>query len=297
MRDLRNRMRSVGQSLQVTQAMKLISTAKLRKARRKLEEATPYFDAIREAMAGFVAGAEGKGGPWFDAREGKAGRRRATLVITSDRGLAGGYNQAVIRYVERTRAPGSILLPVGNVGKRWFVERDYVILEDFARAEKEPSISEAKEIAAFAAGLFLAGRIDEFGVVYTHMHSTVKLEPVEIGLLPLDADRLLRAHGLGAVRSGAGARPSGPGAAPRVEPDEEGLFAVLVPAYLKGVVYGALVESYASEQAARMAAMDSASKSARDMIDRLGLRYNRARQASITAELSEIVAGAAALEG
>jgi F-type H+-transporting ATPase subunit gamma len=286
MRDIRNRMKSVRQTLQVTGAMKLISTSKLRKARRRLDETLPYFDAIRDAMRDIISHAEGHGAAWFDTRAGKANRRVATLVITADIGKAGGYNHSVIRFVEDSCPARSILMPVGAVGKRYFMEKDYVLLEDFAVSTKEPSVYEAKEIASFVVGQFVAGRIDEFRVVYTRMHSTVKLEPEMLVLLPLDAARFAE---------GAGRLGREPGTAYSYEPDEEGVFDVLVPQYLKGAIYGALVQSFASEQAARMAAMDTASKNAEEMLARLGLGYNRARQAAITREITEIVAGAAAL--
>ena len=285
MRDVRLRMRSVRQSLQVTQAMKLISTAKLRKARRRLEETRPYFEAIREAMHDIVElGAVGSGA-WFDAREGKAARKTAVLVVSSDRGLAGGYNAQVIRFVEERCPPGSILLPIGSIGKRHFMDKDYVLLEDFPASPKEPTVYEARDIAAFAAELFLAGRIDEFKAVYTRLESVVRQSPEMLDLLPLAQERL---------EPGRRARRQ----APRFSylPDEETVFDSLVPKYLKGVIYGALVESFASEQAARMTAMDAASKNAKQMLDRLQLLYNRARQAAITGEVTEIVAGAAALE-
>ncbi len=284
MRDIRNRMKSVRQTLQVTSAMKLISTSKLRKARRRLDETLPYFDAIRGAMLDIMLHAGGHGAKWFDPRADKAPRRVATLVVTADIGKAGGYNHAVIRFVEESCPPRSILMPVGAVGKRYFMEKDYVLLEDFAVSTKEPSVYEAKEIASFAVDQFTAGRIDEFRVVYTRMHSTIKLEPEMLTLLPLDAERVA-----------SDGRHRHHDVEYSYEPSENDVFDVLVPQYLKGAIYGALVQSFASEQAARMAAMDTASKNAEEMLGRLGLVYNRARQAAITNEVSEIVAGAAAL--
>ncbi|HTX71300.1 MAG TPA: ATP synthase F1 subunit gamma [Rectinemataceae bacterium] len=285
MRDIRNRMKSVRQSLQVTSAMKLISTAKLRKARRRLDETLPYFTAIREVMRDIEANASDYGEKWFDLRANKPDRKVATLVITADKGLAGGYNHFVIRFAEEHCPPGSILMPLGAVGKRYFIEKDYVLLEDFARSVKEPTVYEAAEVASFAAGQYLMGRVDEFRVIFTRMHSTVKLEPEMITLLPLDVEAI---------------RATGHRTSERTvysyEPDESALFDILVPQYVEGIVYGALVQAFASEQAARMTAMDSASKNADEMLGRLQLVYNRARQASITSEVSEIVAGAAALE-
>jgi F-type H+-transporting ATPase subunit gamma len=290
MRDIRNRMKSVRQTLQITGALKLISTSKLRKARRRLEDTLPYFDGISNAMRDIISHSEENGQKWFDAREKKPNRKVATLVITADMGKAGGYNHQIIRFVEESCPKGSFLLPIGLVGKRYFMEKDYVLVEDFATT-KEPTVYEAKEIAAFAAAEFLEGKIDEFKVVYTKMHSIVKLEPTVQTLLPLDAKVIARERGaLGAEAAGEAEPPYS------YMPSEEGLFDALVPQYLKGVVYGALVSAFASEQAARMTAMDAATKNADEMLGKLTLRYNRARQASITSEVTEIVSGAAALE-
>ena len=284
MRDIRNRMKSVRQTLQVTGAMKLISTSKLRKARRRLEETMPYFQGIADAMRDIISHSEESARKWFDDRPEKKARRSATVVVTSDKGLAGGYNHNVIRFVEESCPPGSVLLPIGNVGKRYFMEKDYVLFEDFATS-KEPSVYEAKDVSAFAVSQFLSEKIDEFSIVYTDMKSVVQLEPAMEKLLPLDRS-ILDAPGR--------ARPDNEEY--RYLPDVEGLFDALVPHYLKGVIYGSLVDAFASEQAARMTAMDAATKNAEEMLGRLGLRYNRARQAAITSEVSEIVAGAAALE-
>jgi F-type H+-transporting ATPase subunit gamma len=210
----------------------------------------------------------------------------ATLVITADRGLAGGYNNSVIRHVEERVPAGSILLPVGLVGKRAFMDRDYLLLQDFPAAPKEPSIGNARDIATFVADHFLSGAIDEFRVVYTHMVSTVRQEVRELSLLPLVPESFEAR-----MMSRKDVVPY------TCVPGEDALLDILVPKYLKGVVYGALVESFTSEQAARMAAMESSSKNAKEMLDRLQLLYNRARQGAITAEVSEIVAGAAALGG
>jgi F-type H+-transporting ATPase subunit gamma len=293
MRDIRNRMKSVRQTKQVTGALKLISTSKLRKARRRLEDTLPYFDGISDAMRDIIAHSEENGQKWFDKRPGKVDRKVATLVVTADMGKAGGYNHAIIRYVEEHCPLGSFLMPVGNVGKRYFMEKDYILVEDFAVSTKEPTVYEAKEVAAYAASQFLEGKIDEFHVVYTRMRSIIQLEPTMQTLLPLDAKALAKSAPGGAAAAAAAKADS---ESYRYLPSEEGLFDVLVPQFLKGVVYGALVSAFASEQAARMTAMDAATKNAEEMLGRLNLRYNRARQSAITSEVSEIVAGAAALE-
>lgn len=292
MREVRTRIKSISQTLTMMSAMKLISTAKLRKARRRREETEPYFGSIRAAMLDIVEHSDHAAKSWFDTRVNKPVRRTATLVITSDRGLAGAYNASIIKFVEQSCPPGSILIPVGAIGKRYFMRRDYVLMEDFPISLKEPSVYEAKDIAGFAVDLFLSGKIDEFRVAYTRMISTVRLVPEMIGILPLDRDSLSdpksgRRRAKTAIETGGSYT---------YEPDEETVFNRLVPQYVKGIIYGAFVEAFACEQASRMSAMDSASKNAGDLISRLTLSYNRARQAAITAEVSEIVAGAAALK-
>lgn len=284
MRDIRIRTRSVKQTLQVTTAMKLISTSKLRKARRRLEDTRPYFEAIRETLFDIAGKATTDAGRWFDTRPTKADKVTATLVITSDKGLAGGYNHSVIRFVEEHCPPGSILLPVGLAGKRYFMEKDFVLLEDFPVSAKEPSVSVAHDIASFASELFLSGKVDGFRVIFTHMISSVKQVPEMVELLPLAHERLAPGH-----------RASRRSVTYGYLPGEEALFDLLAPKFLKGIIYGALVEAFASEQIARMTAMDAASKNAKAMMERLQLLYNRARQAAITSEVSEIVAGATAL--
>jgi len=295
MRDIRNRMKSVRQTRQVTGALKLISTSKLRKARRRLEDTMPYFDGITDAMRDIICHSEENGQKWFDKRERKASRKLATLVITADMGKAGGYNHAVIRYVEEHCPEGSYLMFAGNVGKRYFVEKNYDAIEDFAVSTKEPSVYEAKDIATFASSQFLAGKIDEFRIIYTRMRSVVLLEPTMQVLLPLDASALTKSAGLVRPSEAPDAERDGESAYVYL-PSEAKLFDSLVPQYLKGAAYGALVSAFASEQAARMTAMEAATKNADEMLGRLSLRYNRARQASITSEITEIVAGAAALE-
>lgn len=287
MRDIRIRARSVEQSLKVTTAMKLISTSKLRKSRRRLDDSRPYFDAIKRTLHDLLErSGDDETGRWFDRRENVKNRKIATLVITSDKGLAGAYNHAVVNFVEAQCPKHSILMPLGNVGKRYFMQEEYILLEDFPASTKEPTVDEARDIAAFASSLFLGGQIDEFRVVYTRMYSAVRQEPQMISLLPFTHERL---------EPGQRARAA-EGLLYEYLPDEAALFDYLAPKYLKGMIYGALVESFASEQMARMTAMDAASKNAKTMLERLNLLYNRARQAAITREVTEIVAGAAALE-
>jgi F-type H+-transporting ATPase subunit gamma len=290
LRDVRLRMRAIRQTLQVTRAMNLISTAKLRKGRRVLEDTEPYFNRIQKSMFDILSCAGTVESDFF--RTGDAGNRShsAVVVITSDKGLAGGYNANVFRQVHELCAQvnNPILILIGAIGYRYFIHSPYIILENFSLRSQLPTVEHAKEIADYIVSQFLWGMFDEVHLVYTHMYSTIKLLPTGRQILPLNA---------GKIQS----ELSSSGSVKRVElqfefiPSVETVFDALVPLYVKGLVYGALVESYVSEQSARMAAMDEASKSAEDMLAALQINYNRARQAGITQEMSEIVGGSSAL--
>jgi F-type H+-transporting ATPase subunit gamma len=280
--------------------MNLISTSKLRKGRRVLEDTEPFFTRIQKTMCDILAGAESLESIFFGGSgESAAGKRSAILVLTSDKGLAGGYNANIFRQVHRIceefSKPGEagspripVLILIGAIGYRYFINSPYLILENFSFSSRLPVMDDAKEIADFVISQYLWGMFSEVHIVYTHMHSAVRLLPASRQILPLRAEKLQEEIALSGLEK-------------RVElrfeylPSEEVVFDALVPLYIKGIIYGCLVESYASEQSARMAAMDEASKSAGEMLDSLQLSYNRARQAGITQEITEIVGGSSVL--
>jgi F-type H+-transporting ATPase subunit gamma len=298
LRDVRLRMRAITQTLKVTSAMNLISTSKLRKGRRVLEDTEPFFTRIQKTMCDILTGAEAVESRFLKSRanafavagENAAPRRSAVLAVTSDKGLAGGYNANVFREVNALCESLShpLLILIGSIGYRYFVHSPHVILENFSFRSKLPDMEDAKEIADYIISQYLWGMFDEVHIVYTHMYSAVKLLPTRRQILPLDAEKLQEEI----ARAGQEKRVE-----LRFEylPSEEEVFDALAPLYIKGIVYGCLVESYAAEQSARMAAMDEASKSAEEMLGSLSLSYNRARQAGITQEVTEIVSGSAAL--
>jgi F-type H+-transporting ATPase subunit gamma len=293
-------MRAIRQTLQVTKAMNLISTSKLRKGRRVLEDTEPFFTRIQKAMFDIYAGAADMQSRFLrhfqpSASDGAA-KRAAVLVVTSDKGLAGGYNANVFREVtalckgieEHGRSP--VLILIGSIGYRYFIHSPFLIMENFSFKSRLPELEDAQEIAEFIISQYSWGMFDEVHIVYTHMYSAVKLLPRRRQILPLSEQRLQE----GVAASGG---------EKRVElhfeylPSKTEVFDALVPMYIKGIIYGCLIESYASEQSARMSAMDEASKSAEEMLGSLQLSYNRARQAGITQEVTEIVSGSAALSG
>jgi F-type H+-transporting ATPase subunit gamma len=302
LRDVRLRMRAIEQTLQVTSAMNLISTSKLRKGRRVLEDTEPFFLRIQKAMLDIYGGA-GRVESRFLGRNGteslrpeREHRRTAILAVTSDKGLAGGYNANIFREVtglcESIAAEKSspVLILIGAIGYRYFIHSPCLILENFSFQSKLPQMDDAREIADFIISQYLWGMFDEVHIVYTHMYSPVKLLPVRRQIIPLDARKMQE-------------ELSASGGDKRVElqfeyvPSKEEVFDALVPLYIKGIIYGCLVEAYASEQSARMTAMDEASKSADEILEGLRLSYNRARQAGITQGVTEIVSGSAALGG
>jgi F-type H+-transporting ATPase subunit gamma len=285
-------MRAIRQTLQVTRAMNLISTAKLRKGRRVLEDTEPYFTRIQKSMFDILSAAGMIKSDFFRRPDPDDASRTAVVVITSDKGLAGGYNANVFRQVNELCAGvrNPILILIGAIGYRYFIHSPYLILENFSFRSQMPTVEDAREIADYIISQFLWGMFNDVYVVYTHMYSSIRLLPSARQILPLDMGKIQE-------------ELSWKGAQKRVElqfeflPSGAVVFDALVPMYIKGIIYGYMVESYVSEQSARMAAMDEASKSAEDMLATLQINYNRARQAGITQEISEIVGGSAALNG
>ena len=290
LRDVRLRIRAVKQTLQVTRAMNLISKAKLHKSRRMLEDTKPYFSRIQKSMFDILSGTGAVHSEFFRDPKPAGTSRTAIIVITSDKGLAGSYNANIFRQANDlcTRVENPMLILIGTIGYRYFAHSPHTILENFSFRSQMPTIEHAEEIAEYIISQYLWGVFDKVYVVYTLMHSAVKLEPAELQIFPLSADKIQ--EGLSTM-----------GSMKRVElkfeflPSEETVFDALVPLYIRGIIYGCMVEAYVSEQSARMAAMDEASKSAEDMLAALQISYNRARQAGITQEMSEIVGGSAAL--
>jgi F-type H+-transporting ATPase subunit gamma len=291
LRDVRLRMRAIEQTLQVTKAMNLISTAKLRKGRRTLEDVQPFFTRIQKSMYDILGGAGNVRSDFLGRAEKGGSYHTAVVVVTSDKGLAGGYNANIFREVnelcEKVKNP--ILVLIGAIGYRFFIHSPYLILENFSFQSRLPEVDDAKQIADYLVSQYLWGMFDEVHVVYTHMYSALKLQPAVRNILPLNKEKM---------REDLTRFEYQERAALRFEylPSVEAVFDALAPLYIKGIVYGSLVEAYASEQSARMSAMNEASKSAEDMLRTLEIHYNRARQAGITQEMSEIVGGSAALQ-
>jgi F-type H+-transporting ATPase subunit gamma len=284
---VRIRIASVKSTQKITSAMKLVAAAKLRRAQDAIVAARPYAQALSQAVSEIAARAGSEAHPMLQQRDGK---RTALIVLTSDRGLAGAFNsgvsRAVVRYREEGQQNGSLedlqLTVSGRKGVEYFKRRRIGVKTELPGATGDTAIDRAREIAQIATDAFMSGQVDRVLVAYNEFRSAVSqrvviepLLPIEPAPLPPEAAQLDFAY----------------------EPSREQLLDLLLPLYVQSRAYRAILESVASEFGAKMTAMENATRNAKEMIERLTLQYNRARQAAITKELMEIVSGAEALNG
>ncbi len=284
---IRTRIASVKSTQKITRAMKLVSAARLRRAQDAIVAARPYANAVTAAVLEIAARTGDVAHPLMQARP---AARIALIAITSDRGLAGGFNANVFRRVTRFQAetPGAevSLLVVGKKGRDFFRRRKVAIRQEFAGASGDQAVARAKELAGAAVQAFEDGSVDAVYLIFNEFKSAIVQRVVAEQILPVAP-----APGQLAAAEAAGQIDF------LYEPGREELLSALIPQYIESQVYRALLESIASEFGARMTAMDNATTNARDMIASYTLQYNRARQAAITKELMEIVGGAEALKG
>lgn len=284
-KEIRTHIDSVQQTLKITNAMYLISSSKLRKARRQLNDVQPYFEKITRTISDILHRTEGVDHVYFDTRPGRP-HKVGYIVITGDKGLAGAYNHNVLRMVdeqlEKTEDPTLFL--IGQAGRNYFSHKGVNIDGEFMYTAQDPTVYRAREIGDTFIELFRKGHLDEVYVVYTEMVTAMEMEPRMVKLLPLDRETFPWTP-----------RRAADGSERHVVtyvPSPEHVLNHIVPSYLKGLLFGTLVESFCSEQNARMNAMDTATDNARSLLKELSLHYNRARQSAITQEITEIVGGA-----
>jgi F-type H+-transporting ATPase subunit gamma len=278
-REIRRRIKSVKNTRQITKAMKMVAAAKLRRAQEKAEAARPYARKIQEVIASIASGTTTVKHPMLQSRPVK---KTGYIVITSDRGLAGGYNSNMIRKVLQTinekhkSQDEYAIFVMGRKGRDFFRKRNYPVIDEIVGLPENPTFADIKKIASAAVQLFADEKIDELYLCYNEFRSAISQVPTVKRLLPLEA-----------IESNAERKINY-----EYEPSAEEVLAVLLPKYAETLVYSALLDANASFQGAQMTAMGNATDNATDMIERLTLFYNRARQAAITQEISEIVAGA-----
>ncbi|WP_088009569.1 ATP synthase F1 subunit gamma [Indiicoccus explosivorum] len=282
LRDIKSKITSTKKTSQITKAMQMVSAAKLNRAEMNAKGFVPYMDKIQDVVASIASGSADVSHPMMQTRPVK---KTAYLVITADRGLAGAYNSNIVRAVmyqiNKRHASNDefVIFAVGRVGRDLLAKRGYTIIDSSIGLPDQPSFADIKDIAQKAVGMFADGEYDEIFMYYNHYVSAISQEVTEKKVLPL-----------------TDIRPTGSTAAYEFDPSAEAILEVLLPQYAESLIYGALLDGKASEHAARMTAMKSATDNAADMIRNLELSYNRARQAAITQEITEIVGGAAALE-
>lgn len=289
MRDIKRRKESVQSTGQITKAMKLVSSVKLQKAKVGAEVSKPYFDTMYETVAGMIAKSGDMSHPFLQKSQSD---KKAVILITSNRGLAGGYNSNAVKLItqdDRFTKENTVIYPVGTKGRDAMSRQGYTLLTDYSEAINEPFYSDAASMGKEVLDQFVRGEIGEIYLVYTIFKNTMVQIPTLVKLLPIDAEDIA------SESEDVEMDPIDRITLMNYEPEAEEALNAIVPKYINSLIYGGLVESHASENGARMQAMDSATSNAEEMISDLSLKYNRARQASITQELTEIIAGASAI--
>ncbi|MFD0050861.1 ATP synthase F1 subunit gamma [Actinomycetes bacterium NPDC127524] len=282
LRDIKSRITSTKKTSQITKAMQMVSASKMNRAEANARAFVPYMEKIQEVVASIAHGSNGVAHPMLVSRPVK---KTGYLVITSDRGLAGAYNSSVLRHVFKTinqRHKSSdeyVIIAIGRVGRDFFVSRKMPVELEVIGVPDQPSFADINDIVKSTVGLFQNKQCDELYMYYNHYVSAIQQDVTEKKILPL-----------------TDIHPAGKMTAYEFEPSPEEILEVLLPQYAESLIFGALLDGKASEHAARMTAMKNATDNASELIDSLSLVYNRARQAAITQEITEIVGGAAALE-
>ena len=303
MRDIKRRKESVTSTQQITKAMKLVATVKLQKARGKAESNKPYFTTLYDTICSVLALTKNVDHKYIKESESK---KKALIVITSNRGLAGGYNSNIVKLIanenkDKFPKEDTYVYAIGKKGIEGLTRKGFNIHKDYSEVINAPLYSDAMEISKELLTQFEMGEIGEIYLAYTNFKNTVSQEPKLIKLLPIDPGEFVPEGHDERIQMNYEGSSSGSG---DFQPfmsglddseNEEAVLDQVIPNYMRSIIYGAFLEAVASENGARMQAMDSATSNAEEMISDLSLMYNRARQGAITQELTEIIAGAEAI--
>lgn len=278
--EIKARINNVNATKKITRAMYLISASKSQKAKSQLEAVLPYFKEITGTMADILQGTEELDTPYIAGYgTDKVPQKNLYIVLGGDKGMAGGYNHNILTYLEENAdKEKDDVMVAGFISRMQIRHLGFRVLQELESPVMNPNVYRARDVAEMVVEKFESAEYNAVYMIYTKMITALKQEPTTLQLLPLDRE------------------PLSGGSAERNEeieymPSAHEVFETLVPHYLKGVIYGAFVEAFASEQHARMYAMDGATKNANDTISQLSITYNRARQAKITQELTEIIGG------
>ena len=281
--ELLHRMKSIRQTVQISNAQKLIAVAHIGKARELLLQSRPYHERVCRAIADVLRHCPAPDSPYIENEHPGPGKR-GLLVLSANRGLTGGFNSNLLHFTEQEllRNPASYLIVLGSAGRSYLIRKGYPVDKDYDLPLDPPSMHTARDLADMMVTMLEQHKIDSFDIIYTEYMSSIKLDPVIRRLFPV-------------VRSVFTEFEKDYGNY-SFEPSPELLIASMMQKYIKGYLYGCLVNTYICELTARLTAMDSAIRNGNKMLGTLSLMYNRARQASITQEITEIVAGAIALK-
>ena len=288
-REIKSRMNSIQDTMKITNAMYMISSTKLRKAKKNLEETEPYFYTLQSMIARIMRHLPDVENPFFQVRASKQPQERvkAFVVITADKGLAGAYNHNVLKLAQEQidKCENYRLFVVGELGRQFFKNKNIPVAEQFHYTAQNPSLHRARIISETLLEQFKQEEIDEVYVIYTSMKNSMTTETQIMQILPMEKEAFMpkEANVPGVYKEELLFNPS---------PDA--VLENIVPDCVMGYLYGALIESFCSEQNARMVAMEAANKSASAMIHDLSIEYNRVRQAMITQEITEVISGAKA---
>ena len=275
-KEIKNRIRSMESTKQITKAMEMVAASKLRRAQAQVLNSRPYFEILYSTINDIVDANSDLSSPYLTPR---TSQKAVYVVIAGDRGLAGGYNSNILKLaLSEMEGKDAVVLPIGKKAVDFFKSRGIELLTESYREAEDVSVGDCFTIAKSLCKEYKAGRIGQIHMAYTNFVSVLSQTPATLRMLPLLRQETGRE---GTVHSDI-----------LYEPGSVEVFDAIVPEYLGGILYGALCESRAAEQAARRTAMDSATQNAEEMIGDLSLKFNRARQAAITQEITEIVAGA-----
>ena len=288
MRDIKRRKESITSTSQITKAMKLVSTVKFQKAKDHAEETKPYFQKMYETVSHMLASVGDQcSHPLLRKVEKDGPIKKGVILITSNRGLAGGYNSNIVKLITKGDfdKEQTVIYPVGTKGLDAMKRLGYHCEGDYSEVINKPMFCDAVSLGKTVMTALEQGDIDEVYLAYTVFKNSVTQIPTLMKILPVDPEQ---------------AKPEKEGTKNaevlmNYEPGEEETLGYIIPLYMNSLIFGAMAEAVANENGARMQAMDSATSNAEEMIETLGLQYNRARQAAITQELTEIVAGASAI--
>ena len=289
LREISGRIRSVGDTLKITNAMYMISSTKLRRAKKEAELNNPYFEALQDLFLGIIHTSDHIDHRYTDRRPEKKGadRSHAVIVVTADKGLAGAYNHNVVRLTEQvflSREEKIVLYVVGEAGRQYFASKKVHLEGQFKYTAQNPTLHRARVICDTILEEFNSGRVDDVSIVYTGMKDQLTSEARVMHLLPIVPSEV---DGRGDMEESYDDDLS-------FHPSVNEVMDIIVPDILVGYIYSALVDSYCSEQNDRMMAMDAADRNGNEMIRHLSIEYNRERQAMITQEITEVAAGAKA---